>query len=134
VRLHHLDVLAGRHQQLSDRRYRTGLAEQDHNGSISHPDADAVQQGIAARQGAAIAAAHGLSREMWLFALPALLINALIILVPAVLTLTAAFFFWDGVGTPVWAGLTNFRSLFDDPVFWSALPDQFSLAEILLIP
>jgi raffinose/stachyose/melibiose transport system permease protein len=70
---------------------------------------------------------------MWLFALPALLINALIILVPAVLTLTAAFFFWDGVGTPVWAGLTNFRSLFDDPVFWSALANNFIWTMIFLI-
>ena len=58
---------------------------------------------------------------MWLFALPALLINVCIILIPALLTLAGAFFFWDGIGTPVWAGLANFQNLFDDPVFWSAL-------------
>ena len=41
---------------------------------------------------------------MWLFALPALLINVCIIMVPALLTLMMAFFAWDGVGVPVWAG------------------------------
>ena len=40
---------------------------------------------------------------MWLFALPALLINVCVILIPALLTLAGAFFFWDGIGTPVWA-------------------------------
>ena len=70
---------------------------------------------------------------MWLFALPALLINVCIILVPALLTLAAAFFFWDGVGTPVWAGLANFRSLVEDPVFWSALTNNFIWTAIFLI-
>jgi raffinose/stachyose/melibiose transport system permease protein len=69
---------------------------------------------------------------MWLFALPALLINAVIILVPAVLTFTAAFFLWDGVGTPIFAGLANFQNLFDDPVFWSALTNNFIWTVIFL--
>src|ERR1700740_1254165 len=70
---------------------------------------------------------------MWLFALPALIINVCIILIPALLTLAAAFFFWDGVGTPVWAGLANFQSLSDDPVFWSALTNNFIWTAIFLI-
>jgi raffinose/stachyose/melibiose transport system permease protein len=70
---------------------------------------------------------------MWLFALPALIINVCIILIPAVLTLMAAFFYWDGVGTPVWAGLANFQSLFDDPVFWLALTNNFIWTAIFLI-
>ena len=70
---------------------------------------------------------------MWLFALPALLINVCIILIPALLTLAGAFFLWDGIGTPVWAGLVNFRALFDDPVFWSALTNNFIWTAIFLI-
>jgi raffinose/stachyose/melibiose transport system permease protein len=70
---------------------------------------------------------------MWLFALPALLINVCIILIPALLTLAAAFFVWDGVGTPVWAGLANFRGLFEDPVFWSALINNFIWTAIFLV-
>jgi raffinose/stachyose/melibiose transport system permease protein len=69
---------------------------------------------------------------MWLFALPALLINVLIILIPAMLTFMAAFVMWDGVGTPVWAGLANFRHMFDDPVFWSALTNNFIWTGIFL--
>ncbi|WP_298362644.1 sugar ABC transporter permease [uncultured Bradyrhizobium sp.] len=70
---------------------------------------------------------------MWLFALPALLINVCIILIPGLLTLMAAFFVWDGVGTPAWAGLANFHSLFDDPVFWTALTNNFIWTAIFLI-
>jgi len=69
---------------------------------------------------------------MWLFALPALLINVCIILVPALLTFTAAFFIWDGVGTPVWAGLANFQAMIADPVFWSALTNNFIWTAIFL--
>ena len=69
---------------------------------------------------------------MWLFALPALLINVFIILIPATLTFAAAFVVWDGVGTPVWAGLANFQHMFDDPVFWSALTNNFIWTAIFL--
>src|ERR1700755_1075746 len=70
---------------------------------------------------------------MGLFALPALRINVCIILIPALLTLAAAFFLWDGVGTPVFAGLANFQSLWEDPVFWSALTNNFIWTAIFLI-
>jgi len=69
---------------------------------------------------------------MWLFALPALLINVCIILIPALLTLTMAFFAWDGVGPPLWAGLANFQHMFGDPVFWSALTNNFIWTAIFL--
>jgi raffinose/stachyose/melibiose transport system permease protein len=69
---------------------------------------------------------------MWLFALPAILINVCIILIPALLTFAAAFVAWDGVGIPAWAGLTNFQRMFDDPVFWSALTNNFTWTLIFL--
>ncbi len=55
------------------------------------------------------------------FLLPALLINAFIILIPAILTVAMAFVDWDGVSTPTFVGLDNFRTIFADPVFFSAL-------------
>ena len=61
---------------------------------------------------------------MWRFALPAVLINVAIVLVPALLTLAAAFVTWDGVGVPAWAGVVNFERMLDDPVFWSALSNN----------
>jgi raffinose/stachyose/melibiose transport system permease protein len=69
---------------------------------------------------------------MWLFALPALLINVCIILIPALLTLSMAFFAWDGVGVPAWAGLANFQHMFGDSVFWSALKNNFIWTAIFL--
>jgi raffinose/stachyose/melibiose transport system permease protein len=69
---------------------------------------------------------------MWLFALPALLINVCIILIPALLTLMMAFFAWDGVGIPAWAGLANFQHMFGDAVFWSALTNNFIWTAIFL--
>jgi raffinose/stachyose/melibiose transport system permease protein len=69
---------------------------------------------------------------MWLFALPALLINVCIILIPALLTLMMAFFAWDGVGIPSWAALANFQHMFGDPVFWSALTNNFIWTAIFL--
>lgn len=56
-----------------------------------------------------------------LFLLPALLVNVSVILVPAALTVVAAFVEWDGVSDPTWAGLDNFRAVAADPVFVSAL-------------
>lgn len=61
---------------------------------------------------------------MWLFVLPALLINVFIILIPALLTFAAAFAAWDGIGTPAWSGFANFQTMLDDPVFWSSLTNN----------
>src|SRR5258708_18419749 len=69
---------------------------------------------------------------MWLFALPALLINVCIILIPALLTLTMAFFAWDGVGVPAWAGFANFQRMSGDAVFWLALTNNFIWTAIFL--
>jgi len=69
---------------------------------------------------------------MWPFALPAVLINVVVILVPAVLTLAAAFVVWDGVGVPAWAGMSNFQRMGDDPVFWSALSNNVAWTLIFL--
>jgi raffinose/stachyose/melibiose transport system permease protein len=70
---------------------------------------------------------------MWLFALPALLINVFVILVPALLTLMMAFFAWDGIGAPAWAGLANFQRMFGDAVFWLALTNNFIWTAIFLV-
>ncbi len=66
------------------------------------------------------------------FLIPALLINVVIILVPALLTLAMAFFEWDGATTPIFAGLDNFRTIFDDPVFFSALLNNIKWTLIFL--
>jgi raffinose/stachyose/melibiose transport system permease protein len=57
---------------------------------------------------------------MW-FLLPAVLINLLIILIPAALTIAMAFVSWDGANAPNFVGFENFLALFSDPVFFLAL-------------
>src|ERR1700740_1573115 len=54
------------------------------------------------------------------FLLPALIINAAIILIPGLLTIVMAFCDWDGATAPSFVGLDNFRTIFSDPVFFSA--------------
>ncbi|MCG8479263.1 MAG: sugar ABC transporter permease [Spirochaetales bacterium] len=70
---------------------------------------------------------------MWQFLVPALAINAAIILIPAVLTLLLAFTDWDGVGTPAWIGIENFRALLDEPVLLQALGNNLTWMVIFLI-
>jgi raffinose/stachyose/melibiose transport system permease protein len=60
-------------------------------------------------------------RTYYFFALPALLLSASVILVPALLTLMLAFTDWDGVSSPIWLGLDNFRDLLNDFTFWRAI-------------
>jgi raffinose/stachyose/melibiose transport system permease protein len=67
------------------------------------------------------------------YLLPALVINLLIILIPALLTIAMAFVEWDGVSTPSWVGLDNFRAIMADPVFLSALLNNIKWAAIFLI-
>jgi len=67
-----------------------------------------------------------------LYVLPTLIINAVIIAIPALLTVALAFFEWDGISTPVFVGLDNFRALWDDSVFWTALTNNIIWTLIFL--
>lgn len=60
----------------------------------------------------------------WLYLVPTLAINFVIILIPALLTIALAFFQWDGISAPVFNGLGNFQALAEDGVFWSALTNN----------
>jgi ABC-type sugar transport system permease subunit/ABC-type glycerol-3-phosphate transport system substrate-binding protein len=53
---------------------------------------------------------------------------AAFILLPGLAALAGAFVRWNGVGSPQWAGLTNFRFLLlESDVFWSALRNNLFL-------
>jgi len=67
-----------------------------------------------------------------LYLIPTLLINVVIIFIPAVLTIALAFYRWDGIGMPVFVGLANFRSLLADRVFWLALGNNVIWTAIFL--
>ncbi|WP_370675021.1 carbohydrate ABC transporter permease [Pleomorphomonas sp. PLEO] len=67
-----------------------------------------------------------------LYLIPTLLINVVIIFIPAVLTIALAFYRWDGIGMPVFVGLANFRQLLADRVFWMALGNNVIWTAIFL--
>ena len=66
------------------------------------------------------------------FLLPALVINVVIILIPALLTIAMAFVEWDGATAPTFVGLNNFRAILADPVFFSALINNIKWTAIFL--
>jgi raffinose/stachyose/melibiose transport system permease protein len=68
-----------------------------------------------------------------LYVLPTLIINVVIIAIPALLTVMLAFFEWDGISEPIFVGLDNFRALWDDSVFWTALTNNIIWTIIFLI-
>lgn len=67
-----------------------------------------------------------------LYLVPTLLINVVIIFIPAVLTVALAFFRWDGITTPAFVGLQNFQALWNDRVFWTALTNNLIWTGIFL--
>jgi raffinose/stachyose/melibiose transport system permease protein len=68
-----------------------------------------------------------------LYVIPTLLINVVIILIPAVLTIILAFFRWDGISAPVFIGLGNFQILFWDGVFWTAFTNNLIWTAIFMV-
>ena len=67
-----------------------------------------------------------------LYLVPTLIINFVIVLVPALLTIALAFCSWDGISTPTFSGLDNFQALFADGVFWTALTNNIIWTAIFL--
>jgi raffinose/stachyose/melibiose transport system permease protein len=68
-----------------------------------------------------------------LYIVPTAIINIVIVLIPALLTVALAFCNWDGISAPTFAGLDNFRALGADPVFWNALGNNIIWTVIFLI-
>lgn len=63
----------------------------------------------------------------WLFALPALLIYAVFVLFPLLLTIEYSFFRWNGVGPATWVGLNNYATIFQVPDLLGTIVNAFLL-------
>jgi len=63
----------------------------------------------------------------WLFVLPALLIYALFVLVPLLLSVQYSFFRWDGVGPATWVGLKNYVTVFQNAKLLGTIVNAFLL-------
>ncbi len=51
----------------------------------------------------------------WMFALPALIIYAVFVLFPLLMSVRYSFFRWNGIGEMSWVGLDNYATILDDP-------------------
>jgi raffinose/stachyose/melibiose transport system permease protein len=60
----------------------------------------------------------------WAFIAPVLLINLIVVIIPSIVGLGAAFTDWSGYGTPNFVGLANFERLFADGLFFKALQNN----------
>lgn len=63
----------------------------------------------------------------WLFVLPALLMYAVFVLLPLLLSIQYSFFHWDGIGPMTWVGLNNYKSVLEDPDLLGTIVNAFKL-------
>jgi raffinose/stachyose/melibiose transport system permease protein len=63
----------------------------------------------------------------WLFVLPALLMYAVFVLVPLLLTIRYSFYRWSGVGPATWVGLKNYVTVFQVPDLLGTIFNAFWL-------
>lgn len=62
---------------------------------------------------------------MFLLAAPLLIATFLLVLAPAVVAFVFAFMEYDALSAPRFTGLTNFRQLWNDPLFWTSVTNSF---------
>jgi raffinose/stachyose/melibiose transport system permease protein len=63
----------------------------------------------------------------WLFVLPALLMYAVFVLLPLVLTIFYSLYRWNGVGPMTWVGLKNYLTVFEVPDLLGTIANAFWL-------
>jgi raffinose/stachyose/melibiose transport system permease protein len=71
-----------------------------------------------------------ISREStfgWLFVLPALVIYALFVIVPLLMSVQYSFFRWNGIGPMTWVGLKNYVTVLQDPDLLETIFNAFRL-------
>lgn len=63
----------------------------------------------------------------WSFVIPALLMYAVFVLIPLVLSVFYSFFRWNGVGPMTWVGLKNYFTIFQFPNLLGSIFNAFKL-------
>jgi raffinose/stachyose/melibiose transport system permease protein len=63
----------------------------------------------------------------WLFVLPALLMYAVFVLLPFLLSIRYSFFRWNGIGPMTWVGLKNYRTVLEVPNLLQTISNGFRL-------
>ncbi|ALA42251.1 MULTISPECIES: carbohydrate ABC transporter permease [Paenibacillus] len=68
-----------------------------------------------------------------LFLLPALILYSVILIYPVLQTVLRSFYEWDGLSTPIFSGLSNYRELFSDPLLSTSLKNGLIFAIVLVV-
>src|SRR5215212_1033705 len=68
----------------------------------------------------------------WVFMLPLVVVNLLVILGPSVATIYYSFTEWSGIGPAEFVGLQNYRDILADGDFWTALMHNLIWTAIFL--
>ncbi len=63
----------------------------------------------------------------WLFVLPALLMYAVFVLLPLLMSVQYSFFRWDGIGPMTWAGFSNYATILEVPNLLGTIFNGFRL-------
>jgi raffinose/stachyose/melibiose transport system permease protein len=71
--------------------------------------------------------------KYYLLVAPAVLLSALVVLIPGIMTAVAAFTDWNGTSTHAnWIGFANFRDIFHDPVFKTSITNNIKWTLLFL--
>ncbi|MCL2541830.1 MAG: sugar ABC transporter permease [Nocardioidaceae bacterium] len=72
--------------------------------------------------------------EITLLAGPAIVVFVAFVIVPVVMAVYYGFYRWTGDGPPTdWVGLQNYKLIFQDPVFFSAVKHSFAIVGLSLV-
>ncbi|MBW4438867.1 MAG: sugar ABC transporter permease [Pleurocapsa minor GSE-CHR-MK-17-07R] len=63
----------------------------------------------------------------WLFVLPALLMYAMFVLLPLLMSIQYSFFRWNGIGPMTWVGFDNYTRVLSDPDLLGTILNSFRL-------
>jgi raffinose/stachyose/melibiose transport system permease protein len=70
-----------------------------------------------------------------IFLIPGIVLFTVIIILPFLMNIGISFTKWQGIGTPVWIGLTNYQKLMRDTTFWASFKNNLVLIiDITIIP
>ena len=75
----------------------------------------------------------GNKKVIALFTLPTLALFTLIVFYPILQTVYRSFFDWNGLTTPIFTGLENYKKLFTDDLFYESMKNGLIFAAILVV-
>jgi len=90
--------------------------------SDNHTTASSVSQSISPKKGIRRDTIIG-----WLFVVPALVMYAVFVLLPLLMSIQYSFFRWNGITAMTWVGLKNYATVLEDPDLLGTIFNAFRL-------